>query len=554
MYQFIFNNAVFFWLITAICLLSTVNSAIYYTYFWQLKEYRWDRMRDFLKTKSGNEKIFTLSFVLKSLALLGFIYAVIDPRIIVRIRGEYIWVGMCLVALIDCLSLGFRIIRKKVYRPVWTGKALIILVGTVALSVLMGPVLTRSFNPWVWQGWIYFAPIISAASAVLSPFVNALLIAVFYPLTQFSKGRKLAQANRKIAQMQGLKVIGITGSYGKSSVKEFLSQMLEKKFNVLKTPGNTNTEIGVAEVVLKSLKPEHQVFIVEAGAYKIGEIKKIADMVKPRIGIITAVKDAHLGLFGSLENIKKAKFELIESLPEFGVAIFNNDNEGAADLATRSEKLKLAKRLKYSAKTKADLTASNLAATPEGIKFEVNGVKFSTPLPGIQNISNVLAAMAAALELGFKLEELVEVVATLKMREHTMSVKKVSENLVLVDDTYNANPDGVIAGLEYINLYKDWQKIVIFPGMLELGDRSVEEHKRVAAKMSEMCDFVALSSKDFSEIMLRIFEEKSFKNFEIFVENQMGMLDILKAKITGKKSVLLFVSRGSELVFKKLSQ
>lgn len=551
MYQFFFGNAVSFWLIIAIGLVSTINSALYYTYFWQLKEYRWDRMKDFLGTKSGNEKIFTLSFALKSIALLGFIYAVIDPSIIFRIRGEYIWLGMCLVALIDCISLGFRIVRKKVYRPVWTGKALTIVLWTVALSFLMGPVLTRNFNP---LAWMYFTPVISAAAAVISPFVNALLVAAFYPLTQFSKGRKLAKANRKIAQMQGLKVIGITGSYGKSSVKEFLSQMLEKKFNVLKTPGNTNTEIGVAEVVLRSLKPEHQVFIVEAGAYKIGEIKKIAEMVKPRIGIITAVKDAHLGLFGSLENIKKAKYELIEALPEFGVAIFNNDNEGAADLASRSENLKLAKRIKYSSQGEADLTAKNVVATPEGVEFEVSGVKFKTPLPGLQNVSNVLAAMAVALELGFKLEELVEVIATLKLREHTMSVKKVSENLVLVDDTYNANPDGVIAGLEYLNLYQDWQKIVIFPGMLELGERSVEEHKRVAAKMTETCDLVVLTSKDFSEIMLKVFEEKGFKNFDVFVENQIGMLETLKAKIAGKKSVLLFISRGSEMVFKKLSQ
>lgn len=547
MHQFFFGNAFSLWLTIAICLLSTINSSIYYTYFWQLKEYRWDRMKDFLSTKSGNEKIFTLSLVLKFIALFGFIYAVIDPNIIFRIRGEYIWLGMFLVALIDCISLALRVIKKKVYRPTWTGKALAIVFLTVVLSLLLGPVLTRYFNPFL---WVYFLPLISAAAGVISPFINALLIAVFYPLTQFSKSRKLTEARRKVAQMQGLKVIGITGSYGKSSVKEFLSQMLEKKFNVLKTPGNTNTEIGVAEVVLRNLKTEHQVFIVEAGAYKIGEIKKIADMVKPRIGIITAVKDAHLGLFGSLENIKKAKFELIESLPEFGVGILNNDNAGSTELANRTKN----KVIRYGRSNGSDLTAEKLSADVDGIDFEVKGVKFRAPLPGLQNVSNILGAMAAALELGMKLEELVEPVAKLKLREHTLTVKKVSEKLVIVDDTYNANPDGVIAGLDYIALYNDWQKIVVFPGMLELGEKTNDEHERVAKKMTEVCDQVILTSHDFDKPLLKAFEEKKYANYSHYIENQLGITQLLQQKIADKKTVILFVSRGSEMVIKKLSQ
>lgn len=527
---------------------STVGIVLYYTYFWQLKEYRWDRMTDFLSTKSGKDKIISWPLVMRFWLLIILILALLfAPGVLARFTGSYLdgagYLLMLSIVVIDLLIFCWRVLRRKFYRPVWTAKAMLI----VLLSIL------TSFIPWlIIKQTVDFRSISigTTYAAMLSPLANALVIALFYPLTQFSKARKLAAANRKIAQLQGLKVIGITGSYGKSSVKEFLSQMLEKKFNVLKTPGNTNTEIGVAEVVLRDLKAEHEVFIVEAGAYKIGEIKKIAEMVKPRIGIITAVKDAHLGLFGSLENIKKAKFELIESLPEFGVAIFNNDNAGSADLAKRATQ----KVIKYGTDQGADLKAEKLTADIDGVSFEVKGVKLQSPLPGLQNINNILGAMAAAMELGMKLEELVEPVAKLKLREHTLTVKKVSDQLVLIDDTYNANPDGVIAGLEYLNLYRDWQKIVVFPGMLELGEKTAEEHVRVAEKMAEICDLVILTSHDFDEFMMEKFAKKNHQGIRHFIENQNGIVEFLKEKIKAKKSVLLFVSRGAETVIKKLSQ
>lgn len=545
MYQLIFGSTVGFWLLIGLGLISTLNSTIYYTYFWQLKEYRWDRMKDFLSTASGFQKIFRLVSILKLIALATFLSLLISPKLIFNPIGEAIVMLAIFVVILDCVDLGLRFFGKKIYRPAWTIKSMLITILTLIASISFLPLMMGSFSP---PDWI--KPLIALGAAVASPLVNALIVALFYPFTQFGKAKKLKAANRKIAQMQGLKVIGITGSYGKSSVKEFLSQMLEKKFNVLKTPGNTNTEIGVAEVVLKNLKPEHQVFIVEAGAYKIGEIKKIAEMVKPRIGIITAVKDAHLGLFGSLENIKKAKFELIESLPEFGVAIFNNDNAGSAELAERAKN----KVIRYGKSDGSDLRAEKLEADVDGVSFEVKGVKFFAPLPGLQNVSNILGAMAAALELGMKLEDLVDTVAGLKTRDHTLTVKKISADLVLVDDTYNANPDGVIAGLDYLSLFKDWQKIVVFPGMLELGERTDAEHQRVANKMSEVCDFVVLTSHDFDKSLMAGFEEKNYTNYSHYIENQAGIIDLLKEKTTGKKTVILFVSRGSETVIKKISQ
>jgi len=162
-----------------------------------------------------------------------------------------------------------------------------------------------------------------------------------------------------------VKVIGITGSYGKSSTKEFLATILSAKYKVCKTSANRNSEIGVAETVLRELKPEHEIFIVEMGAYRTGEIKAICDIVHPTIGVLTAVSEQHLALFGSLEATKKAKYELIEALPENGIAIFNADNRATRELAEQTLK---PKRL-YSTERPADVSANAITVQPEKLSF-----------------------------------------------------------------------------------------------------------------------------------------------------------------------------------------
>lgn len=543
----------------AVLFIAWFDSVIYYTYWWQLKEYRWDRMRDFLASKSGRAKVFSWLFWMKIILLpvfLGVVFwgdmssaRVVSLKLInFSIFLDWIFVGATILEIQD---MAYRLFKRKLYRPDLTAKSLMVM-ATVGLMVVLiclsalGWDLGRIDRSWVviWVGF-YFAYLVTP---LLVPFA----VLLFYPVTLISKGFVLGRAHAKIAKMQGLKVIGITGSYGKSSVKEILAQILGAKFQVLKTPGNTNTEIGVAGIVLKHLKASDEVFIVECGAYKIGEIRKIAEMVSPRIGIITAVKDAHLAMFGSLENIKKAKFELIESLPEFGTAIFNADDENAAELAGKADGMKLAKVIRYGLAGKAELSASEIRESIDGLVFKVNGVDFQSALPGRHNVSNILAASAAAMEFGMSLEEIAEQVRKVKLRERTLTVWKPRDGLVLLDDTYNANPDGVMAGLHYLGLFEDWQKIIVFPGMLELGERSEPEHERVGAKIAEICNFAYLTSRDFEKALLKSFQEKKFQDYEFIVDDQLQLLAGLQKKIAERKTVILLVSRGSEMVLKKL--
>lgn len=545
-------------LIFILALILMANEVLYYSYFWQLKEYRWDRMRDFLSTASGRERIFPVFVVIKFMVLFAPLLFILIANQTGVSKGVFVIFLLCwyfFVAaswFLEFIDLIDRLLHKKLYRPDKTIKAALIvfLSGTVILGTSIY-LYINNYSTWL---------LLLIAMVTFTPLIPTFWIAILTPFTWLGKKFILKKAARKISQMPDLKIIGITGSYGKSSVKEFLAQILSDKYSVLKTPGNTNTEIGVAKVILKNLKAEHEVFILEAGAYKIGEIEKIGKMVKPQIAIVTAVRDSHLALFGSLENIKKAKFELIESLTESGVAIFNGDDMGARDLADRAASLNLGKIIRYGWKSEGaklpdggwdNLQAEEIKESLEGISFKVKGVKFFAPVPGRHNVSNLMAAIAGALEVGMTLSEIAERVKTVKLRDHTLTPIKISEDLVLIDDTYNANPDGVIAGLEYLKLYREWRKILVFPGMLELGESSESEHKRVAKKVAEICDFAYFTSRDFEKPLTEELKKNSFGKYQFIVEDQSKLLAELRSGTDAGKTVILFSSRGAEQVIKQ---
>jgi UDP-N-acetylmuramoyl-tripeptide--D-alanyl-D-alanine ligase len=540
-------------------LLLVTNAAVYYTHFWQLKEYRMDRMVDFLKTATGKKRILTWLFISKTVlaTALVMVYATFYLHMMVSgaARGSFLtgfWTGFLpmifVLALAETADLLIRLFRRRFYRPEPTAKAGLIVLLTILLAV--------AWPLFHWHDLSISARTVAIKWGVVylfAPLLNSLIVLFFTPITLLSKSLILKRAKRKIMTIEELKVVAITGSYGKSSTKEFLSHLLSTRFNVIKTPGNTNTEIGVARLILKKLAPDHNVFIVEAGAYKMGEIRKIAEMITPQIAIITAVKDSHLSLFGSLENIKRGKFELVQGLNEQGVAIFNTDNEGSADLAQRARNLKLGKIVTFGLAGGSSLTARDITEDKDGVTFSIEGVRFALPVPGKHNVYNFLAAVAAARELGLGLEEMAELAGSVKMREHTLSVLKPSKDLVLLDDTYNANPDGVMAALDYLSLYKDWQKVIVFPGMLELGERSAAEHARVVKRITEVCDQAIFISEDSRSIIEQVLKKERYDSFQYIIANPQKLARQLEQLISRGKTVILFISRGSEQVLKKLA-
>lgn len=340
--------------------------------------------------------------------------------------------------------------------------------------------------------------------AIINLTVANLLI---YPLERTINEAYLLSARRRIKTLQP-RVIGITGSYGKTSTKYILHQILSQKFNTLMTPNSYNTPMGICKVIRGDLTPAHEVFIVEMGAYKRGDIRELCNLASPQIGILTAVGPQHLERFKNIENIAKGKYELIESLPADGLAVFNCDNEICAGLADKREQTGSPVR-RYATEDApaasvtdiADLIATNVRYTDNGLAFTVHAntetfdipdTEIQTQLLGKHNVSNILAAMTVAMACGMELEEIRGTVAKVESVPHRLQLTTGAGGVTIIDDSFNSNPVGAKAALEALNEIGNGKKVLVTPGMVELGEKEYEENRRLGEEAAEVCDLVIL--------------------------------------------------------------
>ena len=301
------------------------------------------------------------------------------------------------------------------------------------------------------------------------------------------------QAIKKLKQMNNLDVIGITGSYGKTSSKNILNDILNIKLNSFATPKNFNTPYGLINSINNYLDKFSDTFIAEMGAFKKGEIKELCDLVKPKYGILTKIGTAHLESFGSQENIIEGKFELIESLPKDGLGILNYDDEYQVKY-----KLKNKVKIKTVAidNKDADLVASNIKMSKNGTTFDVlfknenKKYKFETILLGKANIYNILAALALGEHFNLTKEELQLGVKKVKVIENRLELKQLGD-ITLINDAYNSNPVGSKMALEVLDMMKG-TKIIITPGMIELANLEYELNFKFGQYIADVCDEVIL--------------------------------------------------------------
>ena len=326
--------------------------------------------------------------------------------------------------------------------------------------------------------------------------------------------------------MKSLKVIGITGSYGKTSSKNILNDILNIKYNSLPTPKNFNTPFGLMITINNYLDKFTDLFIAEMGACQKGDIKELCDLVHPKYAIITKIGVAHLATFGSRENIQKTKFELIESLPSDGVGVLNKDDEWQ-----RNYKIKNKCKIKWIGidRKDVDVRAENITLSPKGTTFDVyfkadnKRYKFETKLLGYANVYNILAAIALGKEFGMTIEQLKAGVAKVKPVEHRLELKKNSD-INIIDDAYNSNPTGAKMALDVLKMMPG-KHIVVTPGMIELGDEEYQKNKEFGTQIAiSQADEVILVGAEKTKPILEGLKEKNYPENKIHIIN-----DVLKA-------------------------
>ncbi len=441
----------------------------------QQNSYRNERYMKWLRT-SGD----TTSTV----RLLGMAVFLIS---LVSFTGANWAMALMLLFASICGSLLLRVKYKKPL--VWTNRAKRIYSVMILLALIVtGVVVLLGFSPTVTH--ISFLIALSAtglycASHIVTLSANWLLKPVEKNINQ----KYYDDAARILASMPDLKIIGITGSYGKTSTKHYLHRILSEQFDVLMTPGSFNTTMGVIRTVREYLKPYNEVFIVEMGAKQLNDIKEICDLVHPSMGIVTAVGEQHLESFKSIENVQRTKFELVDALPASGLAVVNDDFPYVAN-----RKVDNVKCIRYAVQntSHADFVATDIRYDASGTSFTVKGpgveLSLHTRLVGECNISNLLAAVIIALQMGLSHDKIRYAVSKIEQVEHRLNLKRTPGGITIIDDAFNSNPTGSGMALDVLKGMEGGKRIVITPGMIELGDRQVQLNHDFGKKIASSAD------------------------------------------------------------------
>ena len=350
--------------------------------------------------------------------------------------------------------------------------------------------------------WIA-AIIVAIAIATLSPAVLLGVNILLVPIEKSINKKYYNDAASRLAAMSDLKIIGITGSYGKTSTKHYLNRILSEKYDVLMTPGSFNTTLGVIRTIREHLKPYNEVFIVEMGAKQSGDIKEICDLVHPQMGIVTAVGEQHLESFKSIENVQRTKFELIDALPQNGVGVVNDDFPYVANREVKNVKCI---RYAVNATSNASYTAQDIIYDETGTQFTIVGngkeLKLHTRLVGECNISNLIAAVIIAMQLEVPDEKIRYAVEKIEQVEHRLNLKRTPGGITIIDDAFNSNPTGSSMAMDVLSRFTKGKRIVITPGMIELGERQFELNEALGKKIAECADVAIIVGEYNREAIL----------------------------------------------------
>ncbi|MQB00869.1 MAG: UDP-N-acetylmuramoyl-tripeptide--D-alanyl-D-alanine ligase [Actinobacteria bacterium] len=314
------------------------------------------------------------------------------------------------------------------------------------------------------------------------PEVLVVADSVMSPIQRAINERYLRRAATTLQELSPT-VVAITGSFGKTSTKFAIETLAGEPGTILATPSSYNTPLGVCRAINERLGPAHRVFVVEMGAYGEGEIAELMGFVRPSIGVLTAVGPAHLERFGSMDAIRRAKYEVVRDLPSGGTAVMSVDDQIVRALADDTTHVAVV-RYGLDADGRPDVTARDVTFGSDGTTMTIldqrdgTQVRLSTPLLGSHAVGHVLAGFAVARAVGRTKEEIARAASRLRPVEHRLQLMDGAPGITIIDDAYNSNPDGAAAALAVLEAMPADRRIVVTPGMIELGELQYDENRR----------------------------------------------------------------------------
>ena len=384
--------------------------------------------------------------------------------------------------------------------------------------------------------------VVMALAVALLPQLLALASLLAQPVERAIQRRYFNEARDKLAGFTGLIKIGITGSYGKTSAKMILATILSEKYKTLATPASYNTPMGVTRFVRESLDESYEVFIGEMGARHRGDIAEMCELVRPQYGLITSIGPQHLETMFNIETIAKTKYELVEALPADGMAFLPGDNDICFDLYKQTSKPKALFGMQQRGEA-LYMTARDIAHGPQGSTFrlvgpEVEEVQCTTKLLGEHNVQNILGCAAVARALGLTMEQIAAGIGKVQPVEHRLQLVPTNNGVTVIDDAFNSNPAGARAALAVLKSFPG-RKIIVTPGLVELGDAEARENRAFGQAMAAAVDVAILVARNAGDIKAGLLEA-GFPEGSVHAVGRLAEATVVLGRIGRPGDVVLF--------------
>ncbi len=472
---------------------AAIMSLISYKFFQIVQQcgYKGD---DYLKWLANKDNVSTTRLaMLCLLSILGFILTNMALSVIEHPIISYSGFLVSFIFMLIYLN-GDRKTKSKL-SLVLTRRMIRLFITFTILVVLLSLILIIGINliaiPFKDHLLSNFRYAVLCICPLLVPYLVLFAYYINEPLERAINKKYLNKCKNKLLGYPNLIKIGITGSFAKTSVKEILNTILSEKYKVLSTPNSYNTPLGIAKTV-KRLDESHEVFIAEMGARRIGDIKELTHLVDPNYAIITGVTNQHVETFKLLENIVKTKFEIIENM-KGGKAVFSQDNKISLEMYKKCKLEKVLAGVEKNAKS--SVYATDIVTGKNGTKFTLHigdkQIETSTCLIGKHNVSNVCLAVAIANYLGLTESEIALGISKIQPIKHRLEIFSNHNGVTIIDDSYNANVEGVKCALEVLKTLEG-KKYIVTPGLVELGFLEGEENYKLGVEISKVADVAIL--------------------------------------------------------------
>lgn len=511
----------------AVAMISLVLGIRHTLHMFQLNSYQYQAQGRYFRTHKLQTFYPLVGVVLFVIIMSGLVQASVNSAALAGFANIAYLVGLC-------VNYFPKKAKKKL---VFTARVKRLTVTTAILALLAGILIYAVGVEMVIGNW--WGAVASAVLVpTLSPYLVLLANLVNKPIEQGINRYYINDARNMLKACPDLKIIGITGSYGKTSVKYYLHTLLSAGFDVLMTPESYNTPMGVVKTVRGSLKATHEIFLCEMGARHVGDIKEICDIVDPQMGIITSLGYQHLETFYSLDNIVGTKKELFDALPEGAPRYINGDNEFAVQYHLTEG------AVTYGLNEGNDYRAFDLTYSEKGSAFKVQApdgsvAEFTTAILGEHNVVNITGAIAIAHDLGIPLEKLKLPVRRLEGAPHRLQPLAKNSKLTIIDDAYNSNPNGTKVALKTLSMFEG-VKVLVTPGMVELGSEEDKCNFEFGADAARVCDYIVLVGRKQAESLKKGVCSTNFNTDKLYVaENLQDALNYVYGIVTDEKLIVL---------------